>query len=66
VQETELRIQNGGDKKSKIELVTIYHFSKMLRRNRGSPLLAGLNSALNGGAGLSSAGKKGQSKMAKK
>lgn len=46
--ETEQRLQNGGDKKSKIELVTIYHFSNMLKKNRGNPILFGGSPAIAG------------------
>jgi len=48
LQETEARLLNGGDKKSKIELVTIYHFSNMLKKNRGNPLLFGGSAAIAG------------------
>jgi hypothetical protein len=47
--ETEARLQNGGDKKGKIELVTIYQFSNMIRRKRGSPNLGGAMFALGNG-----------------
>ena len=54
---------NGGDKKSKIELVTIYHFSNMLKKNRGNPLLFGGSAAI---AGMLQPGLMKKSTMKKK